>query len=380
MSRPVLKETLLVISSGGSTSDNFVPGAPQGIPVNQPTVGNGGLTYNLTDSLGRVRPSPSNFNSRMGSPVGDPNNFYVMLPQPFDNVVKTEVRYFFMENGIDNVYAGSTVVNINQGNNTFFLRLGYDPYDSSAGIQFQCEIPNGYYDRDALAEVIFNLINQADPAATSDAVISRPSQTQSNPIYTFTIDSSGAVLPATLFSSCTIGSDGLLRIEAQSSSAILSDWAISFQNRNTLVKYDFTRWLFGFQATYNNVDVGTPYDYPAVPELDNTVYSVVSTYKTTLDIYNYILIQSQKLGTRVFTTSGIEAHALIPMTSSNSQTASKTGQFVYDGGNYSLDAAYFHSPRRLDMIDIRLADSNGALLDIGTNTITVAIRIIQSVA
>jgi hypothetical protein len=106
---------------------------------------------------------------------------------------------------------------------------------------------------------------------------------------------------------------------------------------------------------------------------------VSSPNSTTIDIYNYILIQSQKLGSRVVSTTGVNAYCIIPMSGLNTQIASQTGQFSYDGGNFTLDANYFDFPRRLDVIDIRLADSTGALLDIGTNTVTLVIRIIQSV-
>ena len=99
----VLKETQLIITSGNATTTNFQPSAQQGIPVSTQFI-----SYPLTSGnqinpayIPRPLPQPSNNNSGMGTPTGSANNFQIMLPHPFENVVKTEVRYFFMENGIN---------------------------------------------------------------------------------------------------------------------------------------------------------------------------------------------------------------------------------------------------------------------------------------
>jgi hypothetical protein len=382
----VLKETQLVITSGNATSANFDSGAEQGIRLGTQNVRFPPTSGNQTNPAFIPRPLPllNTNTSGMGTPIGTANNFQVMLPQPFENVVKTEVRYFFMENGISNVYesSASTIYSLfPDGNNTFFIRKNYDPNDNTAGVQYKIVIPPGYYDRNALANVILNLVNQLDPNQLVDgAVISTPSQTSSNPIYNNTLVS-GTVTPATNFSACTIGSDGVFRLELDtvtSPFSTTSNFCISFVDRLSNQSYNYTQYLLGFQ------DIYPPQGFtPAQTEFQgvttNNVTMVSSPNSTTIDIYNYILIQSQKLGSRVVSTTGVNAYCIIPMSGLNTQIASQTGQFSYDGGNFTLDANYFDFPRRLDVIDIRLADSTGALLDIGTNTVTLVIRIIQSV-
>ena len=380
----VLKETQLVITSGNATTTNFQPTASQGIPVTSQAV-----NYPLTSGnqinpafISRPLPQPSNNTGKMGTPVGQANDFLVMLPHPFENVVKTEVRYFFMENGINNVYpssAASLNAGTPDGNDRFFIVANYDNVTPSAGTQYECVIPAGYYDRNALAAVILNLVNQLDPAAadtTNVAAQTVPSQTASNPIYNYAVTGSGIVANQN-FSACSIGSDGVFRLESPVGGpfSTVRDWAISFQDRASGIAYPNTMYLLGFQN-----QLGAPivvFNFLAQPSTFDL--AVTAPYQSTIDIYNYILIQSQKLGSRVVSTTGINAYCIIPMSGQNTQVASQTGQFSYDGGNFTLDANYFDFPRRLDTIDIRLADSTGALLDIGENTITLVIRIIQSV-
>lgn len=367
----VLKETSLIITSGNSTTTAFIPGSSQGISTSAIA-----QNYALTNNLGQPRPAPTAGNQTMGTPFGNANNFQVMLPQAFNNVVKTEIRYFFMENGIDNVYDESydnqgSLISV--GNNTFYIRQGYDSNNPNAGYQHTIVIPSGYYDRRSLSQVILNLVNLIDASANADSVCTIPSATLSSPIYNTTV-SGGFLLPAQNFTTCEIGSDGIFRLEALASSAIGTDWAISFKNRSNNNQKILTQVLLGF-AIPSLFNATSEFE----PILLNGIYTLSSPYVSVIDVYNYILIQSQKLGSRVMSTTGIEAYCIVPMSGNNTQIASQTGQFCYDGGNYSLDSAYFDTPRRLDVIDIRLADSTGALLDIGENTISIVIRIIQSV-
>jgi hypothetical protein len=380
----VLKETQLIITSGNATSTNFVPNAPQGIPTGTLNL-NSPLQSNIQTNpvyIPQPLPRPSTNAGGIGTPVGQANDFYVMLPHPFDNVVKTEVRYFFMENGINNVYpssAASIAAGTPDGNDTFFIRSNYDPFNGSAGYQHEITIPAGYYDRNALAAIILNLVNQLDPtlgSGDSTNPMTTPSQTSSNPIYNYDA-TSGTVLPNQNFSACSIGSDGVFRLESPIGGpfSTTNNWAISFRDRTSTIQYTGTQYLLGFQNFFD-IPFAT-YDFPA--DTFTTSIMVNAPFQSTIDIYNYILIQSQKLGSRVVSTTGVNAHCIIPMSGLNTQVASQTGQFSYDGGNFTLDANYFDFPRRLDVIDIRLADSSGALLDIGQNTITLVIRIIQSV-
>jgi hypothetical protein len=380
----VLKETQLIITSGNATSTNFVPNAPQGIPVGTQAVNYQLTTGNQTNPVYIPQPAPRQTTNGggMGTPVGQANDFYVMLPHPFDNVVKTEVRYFFMENGINNVYpssAASIAAGTPDGNDTFYIRSDFDINDDTAGYQHEIKIPAGYYDRNALAAVILNLVNQLDASLVSgDSTnpMTTPSQTASNPIYNYDA-TSGTVLPNQNFSACSIGSDGVFRLESPIGGpfSTTSPWAISFQDRTSLVFQTGTQYLLGFQDALDAPIVN--FNFVAISY--TTSIMVNAPFQSTIDIYNYILIQSQKLGSRVVSTTGVNAHCIIPMSGLNTQVASQTGQFSYDGGNFTLDANYFDFPRRLDVIDIRLADSSGALLDIGQNTVTLVIRIIQSV-
>ena len=367
----VLKETQLVITSGNATTTAFNPGAAQGILTTIPNV-----NYPLTTQWGGQRPAVSAGNSNMGTPIGQANNFYVMLPQPFANVVKTEIRYFFMENGISNVYSSTNApALVSNGNNVFFIRTGYVFGNAAVGLQHKIKIPSGYYDRAALAKIILDLVNLIDPAAIADSDIEIPSQTLSNPIFN-TANVGGNLVPDLNFTSCEIGPDGIFRLEALPSSPIGTDWAISFKDRAVAgIWYNLTQYLLGFQSDINSGLNVVDFEPTVFPD----IIILSSPYTATIDIYNYILIQSQKLGTKVMSTSGIEAHCIVPMAGQNTQVAAATGQFSYDGGNFSLDAAYFDNPRRLDMIDIRIADSEGTLLEIGQNTITIVIRIIQQV-
>lgn len=381
----VLKETQLVITSGNATSTNFQPLAFQGIPVNNPAVNYQLLTGNQTNPafVPGVRPTPAMNTGSMGTPTGTANNFQVMLPQPFENVVKTEVRYFFMENGINNVYPSSEAsiaAGNADGNDTFYIRSNYDELDPDIGVEYKIVIPAGYYDRNALATTILNLVNQLDPTLVfgdNPPPMTIPSQTASNPIYNYD-NTTGTLLPNQNFSACSIGSDGVFRLESAIGGpfSTTTPWAICFRSRSDpFITFLNTMYLLGFQDASDAPIVG--FNFPA----GETKYAVqvYSPYQTTIDIYNYILIQSQKLGSRVVSTTGINAFCIIPMSGQNTQVAAQTGQFSYDGGNFTLDANYFDFPRRLDVIDIRLADSTGALLDVGQNTITLVIRIIQSV-
>jgi hypothetical protein len=377
----VLKETQLIITSGNATTTVFNPGASQGIPVSTPSVNYALTSGNQTNPayISRPVPQPTNNNQRMGTPTGNANDFLVMLPHPFENVVKTEVRYFFLENGLSNVYTSSaaTINTLNPDGNNFFTIQGL--FGSAHFYQYIIKIPDGYYDRNALAEVILNLVNQIDfdpTGAVLTNTYTTPSQSASNPIYNSST-TSGFQEPATNFSACSISSDGIFRLEAASTTSPFytsTDWTIAFTDPSTGGFYRGTSFLLGFQDT---IDAGLLPINPPVQYANAII--LAAPFASTIDIYNYILVQSQKLGSRVVSTTGINAYCIIPMAGQNSQVASQTGQFSYDGGNFTLDASYFDFPRRLDTIDIRLADSTGALLDIGTNTVTLVLRIIQSV-
>jgi hypothetical protein len=377
----VLKETQLIITSGNATTSVFNPGASQGIPISNPAINYQLTSGNQTNPVYKSQPiaQPSYNNQRMGTPTGNANDFLVMLPHPFENVVKTEVRYFFLENGLSNVYSSSaaTINSLNPDGNNLFTIGGQ--FGTGNSYLYTIKIPDGYYDRNALAEVILNLVNQIDFDVTGtvlSATYTVPSQSASNPIYNSST-ASGFQEPATNFSACSISSDGIFRLEAASPTSIFytsTDWAIGFLDTSTGGFYRGTSFLLGFQ---DSIESGL---LPIVqPNQYSNAVILESPYTTTIDIYNYILVQSQKLGSRVVSTTGINAYCIIPMAGQNTQVASQTGQFTYDGGNFTLDASYFDFPRRLDTIDIRLADSSGALLDIGTNTVTLVLRIIQSV-
>jgi len=269
-----------------------------------------------------LRSSTLVLNSKDRDVATDPtNNFNITLARPVFNVVKAEMRYFFLENGI---------WNIDTDGNSFGLRInagGTVPATVSTTIF----IPAGYYSQIALCNEIQK---QCDDFLNG------------------------------IISNVSITPSGTLQMDSATNS-----FRVSFGLGSPVQAR--TAFILGFNSGSNNDSA----------IISGTLSQLTSPNEVSIATYPYIFLQSSKLQNQLLTTTGLSAFGIVPMTSSlqgigNTDVALGT---TYDAGAYPMDASYFTQPITLDRIDIRIVDDSGALLDTRNNNVAIVLRLAHTV-
>lgn len=246
------------------------------------------------------------------------NNFYITLARPVFNVVKAEFRYFFLENGIWNV---------DSTGNEFNVLLA--PFGGGSGTYSGLiTIPPGYYSSVGLTNAL---------------------QTQFDDLHTGAVDIVEVSPSNTIVIKSTTHS-------IQVSFGIAGVGAVCAK-------------LLGFPTGISN------------STLVGSQHILESPYEVSLSAYPYIYLQSSKLQNQLLTSSGLNAFAVVPMTTSlqgigNSDVALGA---TYDAGAYPMDASYFTQPITLDRIDIRLVDDRGNPLDTRSNDVAIVVKLASTV-
>ena len=266
-----------------------------------------------------LRNSTLVLNSKDRDVSTDPtNNFNLTLARPVFNVVKAELRYFFLQNGIWNLDGTR-----NQFEVTFTLIAS--PFTVTTQLVV---IPPGYYSQQGFITALQNAFDEVLSGAITSVDIN---------------DSNNLVLTSTAY-----------------------DFTLTF----ILSTLPSAANALGFTPGTNN-----PSSTVAGEQI------LVSPFEVNIAPLPYLYLQSSKLQNNLVTSSGLSAFALVPLTGNlqgvgNADVALGT---TYDAGQYSLDASYFTQPITLDRIDIRIVDPTGNPVDTRSNDITIVLRIITSV-
>lgn len=101
------------------------------------------------------------------------------------------------------------------------------------------------------------------------------------------------------------------------------------------------------------------------PTLLAGMYTLVSDNAINLPLYDYILVQSNKLGSRIRTSTGLNAYAML-LNYNNNYTSS----LVYE--NYlNMEDVYNTEPTDLEEVDIRLVDGTGKILNLRGQNVAI---------
>jgi len=270
---------------------------------------------------------------------GTSNAFSWRFQERVESIRHAEIRYFVLENG---------VYNITETNNTFYLSEGLvsGSWDRN---NMEIVIPTGFYDDSSLTSTI-GLCMTASSFAAGGANLYLVEQQ----------------------------STGFLQI-SNGINAGSTNFAISFFNGVT--SQPLTAQLLGFQ------DSTTEYAYASGAQgLFNTV---VSDLPTRLANFDYLLIQSQRLGNDIsFYANGnavdgnqlvlpdarlkpspTNCFAFIPNTA-----VSKNTSLIYDNQR-PPQISTLKYPFTLDYIDIAVVDKLGNPVDLRGNNITLVIEL-----
>ena len=260
-------------------------------------------------------------NSRDRDNASQPtNNYTITLNTPVFNVVKADLRYFYMSNGM---------FNIDTGNNTFNISVATTPTATTATVI----ISPGFYTETDLTQAVMN---------------SAPN--------VFNLPTAG--VPG-----CAIdNSTNQLRI----------GWLSAVNNFVKTITFPnaSTSQTFGFGGALTNT---MPASAVQIAQL--------SPFEVQISLDPYVFLQSSKLQNQLTTSTGFSAFAVVPATSMPSNIAAGESSlgFTYDGSNSALDSAYFTNPITLDMIDIRIVDSRGVLVNVRQNNSTIILTVVVSV-
>lgn len=271
---------------------------------------------------------------------GDTNNFQWKFQERVENVRYAELRYFVLENG---------VYNVDPTNNTFYLSE-----TSSGGAVFTLQpvvIPTGYYDDSTFASTIGLCMSASSVAGGG-----------SNLYF------------------CQISSTGKLSISGSSTA-----FSISFTTTNgtPLPTSKDTALLMGF-TDYSTVDA-----YIASKN-SGTYLTIVAPMTTILANFDYLLIQSQKLGNDLsfysYRSGGQNAptfvadealrgaptscFAFVP-----NQTPATNSATLLFNNQRPPQISSLKYPYSLDYVDIALVDKFGAPFETYGNNITLVIEL-----
>ena len=248
------------------------------------------------------------------------NSWKITLNRPIFNVVKADLRYFFLANGMFNIDINPPAGGVGIAGYAFTM----------GGVQVV--IPAGYYTETDLCNSIGNQLTgilwPMIPNAPGDPL--------------------GVVIdPAT--------------------NILTFNFKTTYTTPGSLIFPDTaTSLIFGFQGQTN-----WPYDPTALSYL-------ASPDEVQIALDPYIYLQSSKLQNQIITSSGINAFAVVPMSSMPAAIASGESSLgaSYDTLATSLDSSYFQNPLTLDMIDIRVVDSRGRLANTRNNNLTIILTVV----
>jgi len=248
------------------------------------------------------------------------NSWKITLNRPVFNVVKADLRYFFLANGMFNIDINPPSGGVGIAGNAFIM----------GGVQVI--ISAGYYTETDLCNTIGNQL-------TSILWPMIPN-TPGDPL--------GVVIdPAT--------------------NILTFNFKTTYTTPGSLVFPDATTSiLFGFSGNLTNAYDPTTQTYLSSPD------------EVQISLDPYIYLQSSKLQNQVITSSGINAFAVVPMSSMPAAIASGESSLgaSYDTLATSLDSSYFQNPQTLDMIDIRVVDSKGRLANTRNNNLTIILTVV----
>lgn len=287
--------------------------------------------------LGQLDRKTIVINSQFRS-TGTPSSFMWKFNERVEGIRYADLRMFSLENG---------VYNVDSTNNTFYLSENYTlpsatwTYNVTAVV-----IPSGYYDDVGFAEVIGLVMSQASSSNAQNLYL------------------------------CQILNSGLLTISSASTSPSSNgSFAVGFTDGVTT--QSATASLMGFSNltlnAYSSVTSG----------LFNTINS---TIPTALVIYDYLLINSQKLGNDTSLFSGKYTNTalvgtdtpLSPNPSScwaivpNTTRTANNNALVYENLR-PPQIATLKFPFSLDYVDIAVVDKFGQVLDLSNQSLTIVV-------
>jgi len=248
------------------------------------------------------------------------SNFWITPVMPVFDVVKIELRAAIIEDGI---------YNVTTDNNRFGLYTSLDGFNMMTEIA----IPPAYYDPSTLAKTILNTINKSINTNTD-----------------------------------------VLYIESTSLGFILNFVDTRFWGAATLLGFNAGNFYNSSTVlTSGQQPVGLGYTGQIQKPAVGATNGLQSPSTITLRSYDYVLLQSSKLGNRITSAAGFGAFALIPLyAGDNAPFISNTTSFI--------DSTYFIQKTKLDRIDIAIVDAQGLPVNLQGNNVSLLFDIVQDIA
>ena len=261
------------------------------------------------------------------------SNFWITPVMPVFDVVKIELRAAIIEDGI---------YNVTTDNNRFGLYTSLDGFNMMTEIA----IPPAYYDPSTLAKTILNTINKSVTTPSGEAINNVSINTNTDVLY---IESTSLGFILNFVDTRFWGAATLLGFNAG-----------NFYNSSTVL-------------TSGQQPVGLGYTGQIQKPAVGATNGLQSPSKITLRSYDYVLLQSSKLGNRITSAAGFGAFALIPLyAGDNAPFISNTTSFI--------DSTYFIQKTKLDRIDIAIVDAQGLPVNLQGNNVSLLFDIVQDIA
>lgn len=271
---------------------------------------------------------------------GTPSSFQWKFSERVENIRYADLRMFTVENGL---------YNVDSTNNKFFLSENFVLPSGWTFLETQVVIPTGYYDDTTFASTLGLAMSQA-------------SRTNAGNLYLVQILNSG-----------------LLQITS-SSASVISDgtFAIGFTNA-VATSYPLTAELLGFVSL-------TPNAYNSI--ISGLYQTIISDDPTALVIYDYLLVNSQKLGNDVSFYSGKYINTTLigtdtpirPNPSScwavvpNNQPSRDNNVLIWENVR-PPQIATLKYPFSLDYVDINILDKLGRNVDLSGQSVSLVVEL-----
>jgi len=262
------------------------------------------------------------------------SNFWITPVQPVFDVVKIELRAAIIEDGI---------YNVTTDNNRFGIYTSLDDFTAMVEIA----LPPAYYDPSTLANTLLNTINKALITPSGEAINNVSINTNTDVLY-MESTSIGFIL-------------NFVDPRFYGAAALLGFNPGNFYNSSTVL------------TSGGLVAVGIGYSGAIIKPTVGATNGIQSPKKITLKSYDYVLLQSSKLGNRITSAAGFGAFALIPLfAGDNAPFISNTTSFI--------DATYFIQKTKLDRIDVNIVDATGLPVNLQGNNVSLLFDIVQDIA
>ena len=279
------------------------------------------------------------------------SDFYITPAQPLFNVVKIELRAAIIEDGI---------YNVTTENNRFGIYSSFDSFGSVHEVAFA----PGYYDPNSLSAALQSAINNAIYTASGELMNNVSINVRYNRIY-FESTESAFVLDFTDVR--YYGAAALLGFRSgnyyASKAVVLGGGAIKPvpAGRKAVQTGASSNQQEGLESVGGG-PVPKPITFPT--------NGLTSPLAVTLQSYDYVMLQSQKLGNRITSAAGFAAFALIPL------FAGDNAPFVSNSTSF-IDSTYFIQKTVLDRIDVKIIDATGKVVDLQGNNVSLLFDIVQ---